>query len=84
MPWSPKKFTPLIRAFLTGYLGKRLSNRYIRSFAAVQLYVILRELQKHLETPSSRESIIKVVIPSKIKIKRLRKALKEAVIPQLV
>jgi hypothetical protein len=83
-PWSPKKLTSPIKAFLTGYFEKRLSNRYIRSFAAVQLYVILRELQKHLVTPSSRESIIKVVIPSKMKMKRLRRALKEAVIPQLV
>jgi hypothetical protein len=83
MPWSPKRLTPLIKAFLTGYFEKCLNNRYIKSFAAVQLYVILRELQKYLEMSSSRESIIKVVIPSKMKTKRLRRALKEVVIPQL-
>jgi hypothetical protein len=84
IPWSPKRFTPLIKAFLIGYFGKSLNSRYIKSFAAVQLYVILRELQRYLEMSSSREPAIKVVIPSKIKLKRLRKALREVIIPQLM
>jgi hypothetical protein len=84
MPWSPKRLAPLMKAFLTGYFGKHLNTRSIKSFAAVQLYVILRESQKYLEMSDSRESVIKVAIPSKIKMKRLRRALREVVIPQLV
>jgi hypothetical protein len=84
MPWNPKRLAPLMKAFLTGYFRKHLNTRYIKSFAVVQLYAILRELQKYLEMSSSRESVIKVAIPSKIKMKRLRRALKEVVIPQLV
>jgi hypothetical protein len=84
MPWSPQRLTPLIKSFLTGYFGRHLNDRYIKSFAVAQLYVMLRELQKYLETPSSRESLVKVVIPSRIKMKRLKKALKEVVMPQLL
>jgi hypothetical protein len=83
MPWSPVRLLPLIKAFLMGYFGKNLNHKLYKTFALAQLYIILKEIWNYMKALDSKESILKVKLPSVIKIKRLKKALKEAIIPQL-
>ncbi|MEM2292720.1 MAG: aminoglycoside phosphotransferase family protein, partial [Nitrososphaerota archaeon] len=42
--YTPRQLTPLVHAFLTGYYGKRLSDKLLKSIELAELYVNLREI----------------------------------------
>jgi len=83
LPWNPKVFTPLVKAFLKGYFGKELSEELSKAIALAQLYVALQEILNYINALNSREHLLKVKLPSMIKLKRLKKAIKDAILPQL-
>jgi len=77
-----KRFTSLVEAFLVGYYGKSLNAMIIRSMKLAELYIALREILTCAKTlyaensPATRLIII-------LKIRRLKKAIKEVILPKL-
>jgi hypothetical protein len=80
LPWKPKDFIPLIRAFLLGYLGWN-DDYFIKSLSLAELYIILREILKHGCVLYVEGSLIKLLL-NMLKLKRFRSTIKEAVLPQ--
>ena len=80
LPWKPKDFIPLIRAFLLGYLGWN-DDYFIKSLSLAELYIILREILKHGCVLYVEGSLIKLLL-NILKLKRFRSTIKEAVLPQ--
>jgi tRNA A-37 threonylcarbamoyl transferase component Bud32 len=77
-----KRFTFLIEAFLAGYYGKTLNSTIIRSLKLAELYLALREILACAKTLYSENSpVIRFI--AILKIRRLKKAIKEVIIPKL-
>jgi hypothetical protein len=81
--YPPKKFTPLIEAFLKGYYGKDLSSEIVKWMKLAELYVALREILTYARTLRLENSpLISILIM--LKIKRLRAAIRETILPKLI
>jgi tRNA A-37 threonylcarbamoyl transferase component Bud32 len=77
-----KRLTFLIEAFLVGYYGKTLNSTIIRSLKLAELYLALREILTCAKTLCFENSpAIKFI--AILKIRRLRKVIKEVIIPKL-
>ncbi|MEM4489499.1 MAG: aminoglycoside phosphotransferase family protein [Desulfurococcaceae archaeon] len=79
---NPLRLTPLISTFLTGYYGKRLNEEMIKSIKLAELYVALREILTYSRTLYGNSSLINKLLIA-LKIKRLKTAIKEIIIPAL-
>jgi hypothetical protein len=78
-----KRFTPLIEAFLRGYYGKDLNAEIIKSIKLAELYVILREILAYARALYVEDSLVTRFLTI-LKIKRLKAAIKEAILPKLI
>jgi tRNA A-37 threonylcarbamoyl transferase component Bud32 len=78
---SPKKFTPLIEAFLKGYYGKALSSEIIKSMKLLELYVALREILTYARDLCA-ESSPTIGLINTLKIRRLKTTIKEVILPK--
>jgi tRNA A-37 threonylcarbamoyl transferase component Bud32 len=81
--YSPKKFTPLIEAFLKGYYGKALSSEIIKSMKLLEFYVALREILTYARALCAESSPI-IGLINTLKIRRLKAAIKEVILPKLM
>jgi tRNA A-37 threonylcarbamoyl transferase component Bud32 len=79
---SLKKFTRLIEAFLKGYYGKDLSSKIIKSMKLAELYVALREILTYARTLWLENSMLTSFL-TMLKIKRLKAAINETILPKL-
>jgi serine/threonine protein kinase len=79
---TPKSFTSLIEAFLVGYYGKSLNAVIIRSMKLAELYIALREILACAKTLYAENSLATRLITT-LKIRRLKKAIKEVILPKL-
>jgi tRNA A-37 threonylcarbamoyl transferase component Bud32 len=79
---TPKHFTPLIEAFLSGYYGKTLNAEIIKSMKLAELYIALREILTYARTLYAENSPATRLING-LKIRRLKVAIKEAILPKL-
>ncbi|MEM2294523.1 MAG: aminoglycoside phosphotransferase family protein [Nitrososphaerota archaeon] len=79
---NPLRLTPLISTFLTGYYGKRLNEEMIKSIKLAELYVALREILTYSKALYDNSSLINKLSIT-LKIKRLKTAIKEVIIPTL-
>jgi Ser/Thr protein kinase RdoA (MazF antagonist) len=80
---SPKKFTPLIEAFLKGYCGKALSSEIIKSMKLLEFYVALREILTYVRALCA-ESSPTIWLINMLKIRRLKATIKEVILPKLM
>jgi hypothetical protein len=80
---SPKKFTPLIEAFLKGYYGKALSSEIIKSMKLLEFYVALREILTYARALCA-ESSPTIWLINVLKIRRLKATIKEVILPKLM
>jgi hypothetical protein len=78
-----KRFTILIEAFLAGYYGKSLNSVIIRSLKLAELYIALREILKYTKTLYTESSLV-IRLILMIKIRRLKKAIKEVILSKLI
>jgi len=79
---AQKRFTLLIEAFLKGYYGKDLSAEIIKSIKLTELYSALREISVYARTLHAEVSPITSLLTT-LKIKRLKAAIKEIILPKL-
>ena len=79
---TQKRFTLLIEAFLKGYYGKDLNAEIIKSIKLTELYVALREISVYARTLHAKVSPITSLLTT-LKIKRLKAAIKEVILPKL-
>ena len=77
-----KRFTPLIEAFLTGYYEKGLNTETIKSVKLAELYMALREILTYARALCAENSPTTRLIIA-LKIRRLRVAIKEVILPRL-
>jgi len=78
----PKHFTTLIEAFLTGYNGKTLNAKIIKSMKLAELYIALREILTYTRALYTENSPATRLINA-LKIRRLKVAIKEAILSKL-
>lgn len=79
--YTPRQLAPLINAFLKGYCRKCLNNKMFELIKLGELYVILREILKYsraLQTSSFMNKLL-----ATLKIKRLKTAIEEVIIPYI-
>ncbi|MEM2352414.1 MAG: aminoglycoside phosphotransferase family protein [Thermoproteota archaeon] len=79
--YTPRQLTPLIHAFLTGYYGERLSDKMFKSIELTELYVNLREILTYARDLHGPLSINKLL--AMLKIRRLKTAIEEVILPNL-
>jgi aminoglycoside phosphotransferase len=77
-----KQITPLIEAFLTGYYGKDLDAETFSSMKLAELYVALREILTYARNLYSKSPPAMRLLTT-LKIKRLKTAIKEVILPKL-
>ena len=82
-PQALKRFTPLIEALLKGYYGKDLNAEIIKSMKLAELYIALREILVYARTLHAKVSLITSFL-TMLKIKRLKVAIKEVILPKLI
>jgi len=81
-PKTLKRLTTLMEAFLRGYYGKNLNADLLRSMKLAELYVALREILIYGRALCVENSpAIRLI--NMLKIKRLKGAIKETILPKL-
>jgi tRNA A-37 threonylcarbamoyl transferase component Bud32 len=80
--YTLKRFTPLIEAFLTGYYEKGINTETIKSIKLAELYIALREILTYARALCAENSPTTRLIIA-LKIRRLKMAIKEVILPRL-
>lgn len=80
--FTPKQLRPLIQAFLSGYYGEVLNEKVLKSIKLTMLYVILREILVYVRALHSSSHTKRLL--AMIKIKRLKTAIEEEILPDLL
>jgi len=77
-----RRFATLLEAFLKGYYGKDLNAEIVNSIKLAELYLALREILVYARTLHAENSLTTTLVTT-LKIRRLKAAIKETILPKL-
>lgn len=80
---DPSQLIPLLYSFLTGYYGRGVDVKLIKSMKIAELYVTLREILLYAGLLYTRNPWL-MKLTAMLKIKRLKTAIEKVILPALI